>query len=100
MRPLLLVLATGLMAGTANAQEERPLRIRLNADIRSLDPGVNRDANTDAVQSHLFEGLVAFKEDATVGPLLAKSIDVSEDGKTYNFVLRDDLRFSNGEPVS
>ncbi|TCR62505.1 peptide/nickel transport system substrate-binding protein [Bosea sp. BK604] len=101
MRPfMLLVLATSLVAGMANAQEERPLRIRLNADIRSLDPGVNRDANTDALQSHLFEGLVAFKEDATVGPLLAKSIDVSEDGKTYSFVLRDDLRFSNGEPVS
>lgn len=101
MRPfMLLVLATSLVAGVANAQEERPLRIRLNADIRSLDPGVNRDANTDAIQSHLFEGLVAFKEDATVGPLLANSIDVSEDGRTYTFVLRDDLRFSNGEPVS
>lgn len=97
---MLLILATGLVAGAANAQEERPLRIRLNADIRSLDPGVNRDANTDAIQSHLFEGLVAFKEDATVGPLLAKSVSVSEDGKTYAFVLRDDLRFSNGEPVS
>lgn len=98
-RTTLLILATGLLAGMANAQEGQPLRIRLNADIRSLDPGVNRDANTDAIQSHLFEGLVAFKEDATVGPLLAKSISVSEDGRTYTFVLRDDLRFSNGEPV-
>lgn len=98
-RTTLLLLATGLVAGMANAQEGQPLRIRLNADIRSIDPGVNRDANTDAIQSHLFEGLVAFREDATVGPLLAKSIGVSEDGKTYTFVLRDGLRFSNGEPV-
>ncbi|GAU85677.1 ABC transporter substrate-binding protein [Bosea sp. BIWAKO-01] len=97
--PTLLVLSTGLLAGIANAQEAQPLRLRLNADIRSLDPGVNRDANTDAVQNHLFEGLVAFREDASVGPLLAKSISVSEDGRTYTFVLRDDLHFSNGEPV-
>ena len=97
--PTLLVLSSGLLAGIANAQEAQPLRLRLNADIRSLDPGVNRDANTDAVQNHLFEGLVAFREDASVGPLLAKSISVSEDGRTYTFVLRDDLHFSNGEPV-
>src|SRR6478735_8501844 len=64
--PTLLVLSSGLLAGIANAQEAQPLRLRLNADIRSLDPGVNRDANTDAVQNHLFEGLVAFREDASV----------------------------------
>jgi peptide/nickel transport system substrate-binding protein len=86
-------------AGTAFADED-VLRIRLNADIRSLDPGVNRDGNTDILQSHLFEGLVAFREDASVGPMLAKSVDVSQDGKTYTFVLRDGLKFSNGDPLT
>jgi peptide/nickel transport system substrate-binding protein len=93
------VLAFGIAAAPALAEPDT-LRIRLKADIRSLDPGVNRDANTDAVQAHLFEGLVAFRENASVGPLLAKSYEISPDGLTYVFTLRDDLRFSNGEPVS
>src|SRR5436190_23825025 len=29
------------------------LKVRLNADIRTTDPGVNRDANTDVVVAHL-----------------------------------------------
>ena len=39
------------------------LRARFNADIRSTDPGTNRDANTDGVMGHVIEGLVAFRED-------------------------------------
>jgi peptide/nickel transport system substrate-binding protein len=32
--------------------------------------------------------------------MLAKSVDVSPDGKTYTFVLRDGLKFSNGDPLT
>lgn len=94
-----LAFASCLLAAPALAEADT-LRINLKADIRSLDPGVNRDVNTDAIQAHLFEGLVAFREDSSVGPMLAKSIDISPDGKTYTFVLRDGLRFSNGEPLT
>jgi peptide/nickel transport system substrate-binding protein len=63
------------------------LRTRINADIRSVDPGTNRDSNTDAVVAHMVEGLVAFREDTSIGPMLAESWDVSEDGLTYTFRL-------------
>jgi len=76
------------------------LRVRLNADIRSTDPGLNRDANTDGVMMHIMEGLVAYREDASVGPLLAESVQVSPDGKTYTFKLRQGLKFSNGAPLT
>ncbi|MFY9512530.1 MAG: ABC transporter substrate-binding protein [Rubrivivax sp.] len=93
MKTLLCLLAAALAWGAAEAQT---LRARLNADIRSTDPGVNRDANTDAVLLHLVEGLVALKEDTSVGPLLASKVDVSADGKTYTFTLRDGVKFHNG----
>lgn len=93
------ILAACLLATPAFAGGDT-LLIRLNADIRSLDPGTNRDGNTDIVQTHLFEGLVAFKEDATIGPLLAKSVQVSPDGLTYTFPLREDVKFSNGAPLT
>lgn len=94
----LLCSLPGLIAGPAYAAA--PLRVQLNADIRSTEPGVNRDANTDTVVMHLVEGLVALREDTSVGPLLADKIDLSKDGKTYTFRLREGLRFHNGAPLT
>lgn len=84
-----------LIAAPCESQAQT-LRVRLNADIRSTDPGVNRDLNTDAVVLHLVEGLVALREDTSVGPMLASRIDRSPDGKTYTFTLRGAVRFHNG----
>ena len=36
------------------------LRVQLNSDIRSTDPGTNRDDNTDGVVLHIVEGLWHF----------------------------------------
>jgi peptide/nickel transport system substrate-binding protein len=93
------VLAAVALALTGPAAADT-LRARLNADVRSTDPGVNRDANTDAVVLHMVEGLVAFREDASVGPLLAESMTVSDDGRTYTFRLREGVRFHNGAALT
>jgi peptide/nickel transport system substrate-binding protein len=76
------------------------LRARINADIRSTDPGTNRDANTDGVVAHMVEGLVAFKEDTSVGPMLADSWDISDGGRTYTFHLRQGVKFHNGATMT
>jgi peptide/nickel transport system substrate-binding protein len=84
----------------ARAAAETVLRTRLNADIRSTDPGTNRDANTDGVVAHLVEGLVAFREDTSIGPMLAEGWAVSNEGKTYTFRLRQGVKFHNGATVT
>ncbi|TDF77694.1 ABC transporter substrate-binding protein [Pseudomonas sp. H9] len=95
------LLAGGLSAAlTANAWADNTLTVALNADIRSTNPGVNRDTNSDAVILHLTEGLVAFREDVSVGPLLAKDVQVSEDGLRYTFHLREGVKFQNGAPLT
>ncbi len=88
---LVALLAT--LAVVAHANAETLLRTRLNADIRSTDPGTNRDANTDGVMAHIVEGLVAFREDTSIGPMLAESWTVSNEGKTYTFRLRQGVKF-------
>ena len=85
------------LSGPPAVAQDLPLRVRLNADIRSTDPGVNRDGNTDMVMAHLVEGLVAYREDTSIGPMLAEKIDVSSDGTSYTFTLREGVRFHNGE---
>ncbi|MBB5214525.1 ABC transporter substrate-binding protein [Parapusillimonas granuli] len=99
--PAAVALALAFAAMPAAAQKAADtLRIQINSDLRSSNPGVNRDDNTDAVLLHLTEGLVALKEDLSVGPLLASGIKVSDDGLTYAFTLRDGVRFHNGAALS
>lgn len=101
LRASFLALAASLGFGlAAPAAAQDTLRIRLNADIRSTDPGVNRDANTDGLVWHVLEGLVALRGDATVAPMLAERVEVSDDGLTYTFPLRAGVRFHNGQPLT
>ncbi|QHJ00615.1 ABC transporter substrate-binding protein [Xylophilus rhododendri] len=89
------------LAGLAQAQAPaRPLRVQINSDIRSTDPGTNRDDNTDSVLMHIGEGLVAMREDTSPGPLLASKVDVSADGLSYTFTLRDGVKFQNDAPLT
>jgi peptide/nickel transport system substrate-binding protein len=93
------VLALGAaLCSTAHAAT--PLRISFTADIRSTEPGVNRDSNSDTVVMHIVEGLVAYGEDAEVRPMLAESVKISDDGTTYTFPLRDGVKFHNGETLT
>ena len=92
--------ALALLAMLGKAGAETLLRTRLNADIRSTDPGTNRDANTDGVIAHVVEGLVAFRDDTSIGAMLADSWAVSNDGKTYTFRLRQGVKFHNGATMT
>jgi peptide/nickel transport system substrate-binding protein len=75
-----VLLMPGLMA---QAADNNVIRFALNQDIRSSQPGVNRDGNTDDVLMHVVEGLVGYREDGTVGPMLASSWDVSDEENLY-----------------
>ncbi|MDQ8731118.1 ABC transporter substrate-binding protein [Bradyrhizobium sp. LHD-71] len=97
---LAAVLALSIVSSAAAQKSGGTLTFALNSDIRSLELGINRDANTDTVIQILFEGLVAHRADLSVGPALAQSWAVSDDGKTYTFKLRDGARFHNGAPVT
>ncbi|MGN6820302.1 MAG: ABC transporter substrate-binding protein, partial [Sphingomonas sp.] len=102
----LILIAAGILIGLAMlhpraaAPTGSVLRARLNADIASSDPGMKRDANTDAVLLHVVEGLVAVREDGSIGPMLASGWTVSPDGRTYRFALRHGIRFHNGAPLT
>ena len=65
----------------------------------SLDP---QRARTDAeltILRDVYEGLTALDADAKPAPGSAQEWSVSPDGRQYTFKLRDNLRWSNGDPV-
>lgn len=99
MKHILLASVTTLaLAGAPQAQTT--LNVSLNADLRTNDPGVNRDGNSDGVLMHILEGLVGGRNDMSIAPMLAETVDISGDYTQFTFILRDGLKFHNGEPVT
>ena len=67
-------------------------------DPRSLDPALSTDVPTGRAVSYVFDGLTRFTPDASVVPGLAERWEVSPDGRTYTFHLRQGVTFHDGTP--
>ncbi|MDN6162319.1 MAG: peptide ABC transporter substrate-binding protein [Atopostipes sp.] len=65
----------------------------------SLDPSIGFDEVSWDPLNNLMEGLTRLAMDHTAQEGVAESWDVSEDGLTYTFNLREDANWSNGDPV-
>jgi ABC-type transport system substrate-binding protein len=65
-------------------------------DPRSLDPALSTDVPTGRAVAYLFDGLTRFDPKANVEPSLATRWDVSSDGLTYTFHLRQGVTFHDG----
>lgn len=76
------------------------IKISSPAPLSTLDTTQTMDKNTFTIVQHLFEGLYRFDDDSTPIPGLAEKVEISEDGLTYKFTLKDDIKWSNGEPIT
>lgn len=77
------------------------LHLALEAEPRDLDPQVQVAFSDMHVSLALFEGLTAVDEETSEPvPAAAERWDVSDDGRTWTFHLRDDLKWSDGAPLT
>ncbi|WP_306738400.1 ABC transporter substrate-binding protein [Arthrobacter sp. SX1312] len=68
------------------------------AHPRTLDPALANDTESYRVSQQILQGLVGVDPlTSEPTPLLAESWDESDDGRTYEFTLRDDVVFQDGE---
>lgn len=68
---------------------------------QTLDPADAVDESALIITRHLYDGLTAFQPGTTlVQPALAESWTVSPDGLTWTFLLRRDVTFSDGTPLT
>ena len=82
-------------ASEADASEGKEELVFVNyRDIRDLNPHLY--AGEMYAQEMLYETLVNITADGYEG-CLAESWDISDDGKTYTFHIRDGVKFSDGE---
>ena len=84
-----------------NPEEAATGRLRLGgSDPVTLDPHVAGDAGSAEFIVEIFSGLVTLTPDLEVVPDLAESFDVSPDGLTYTFTLRENAKFHTGRQVT
>jgi peptide/nickel transport system substrate-binding protein len=65
-----------------------------------LDPHVAGDMPQVFLAQQVLDSLVSMDAEGHIGPWLAKSWEISPDGLTYTFHLRDDVRFTDGTPFN
>lgn len=75
------------------------LNIMLETPVQSLDPQQATDGTSFEVIADYTDGLMQMDADGQAVPAIAESYDLSDDGLTYTFHLRD-AKWSNGDPVT
>ncbi len=83
-----------------SAAGDDTLELAFFADIATADPDVFYDIEGLAVTHSVYQGLLRYADGSTeLEGELAESWEVSEDGLTYTFTLRNNLTFSDGAPL-
>ncbi|PWW08821.1 oligopeptide transport system substrate-binding protein [Paenibacillus cellulosilyticus] len=84
----------------SGAATSKVFRMNISTEPPTLDPAQSQDQVSFTVLNGLYEGLTRKDENGQNIPGIAEKWDISEDGKTYTFHLREDAKWSNGDPVT
>ena len=77
------------------------ITVGVGQQFTTLDPGLSTETVNRFALAHMYAGLYKKLEDGSVVPdLAAGEPEVSEDGLTYTIKLKDDLVWSDGEPIT
>ncbi len=89
--------AAGEASGSVSTED---LKVMLETPVESLDPQQATDGTSFEVMANYTDGLTQMDADGQAVPAIAESWETSEDGLTWTFHLREDAKWSNGDPVT
>jgi len=98
---LVFVMSLALvLTGCTTAAEKDMLSVNVGPNPATIDPALNSTVDGATLIVHTFEGLYTLDRNGTPIPGQAKSVDISDDGLTYTFHLRDNLKWSDGKDLT
>ncbi|MCF8277539.1 MAG: ABC transporter substrate-binding protein [Flavobacteriales bacterium] len=100
MRPslfLFVIMFLASCAGPESNSNKTVFRYNESKGITSLDPAQARTMGNIWATTQLYNGLVQLNDRMEVEPSIAKRWEISEDGLTYRFILRNDVKFHDHE---
>ncbi len=91
------------VANEEEGKKDGVLDINIASEPDSIDPALNTSVDGAIMISHLFESLIRWDDDgegnAVLKPGIAESWEVSDDGLTWTFKLRD-AKWSDGKDIT
>ena len=98
---VIIALVLTAVLGLVFAQQEGgTLRVAVVNEPTSLDPITTNNVPSSITFMQIHDSLVTYDEDLNLAPQLATDWDISEDGLSYTFTLREGVTFHNGEPFT
>ncbi|MFI6574959.1 ABC transporter substrate-binding protein [Nocardiopsis sp. NPDC050513] len=98
---LLLVGGTAAAPAAAGTDGRDTFTIAVSQQVDTFNPFVAQLAVTTNVLGHVYDTLVTVDPETNEpAPALAQEWEASEDGLTWTFRLRDDVVFTDGEPLT
>ncbi len=76
------------------------LRINLASEPDKLDPALNSSVDGACLAIAAFGGLYTWDANQQLVPNFAEGYEMSPDGMTYTFTMKDGLKWSNGDPLT
>lgn len=96
---LLALALTWAPRPAALAAEKVIVNYGVETELTTMDAQIVSDGTSYTIIENTMEGLTQFDKDSNVIPAIAESWDVSPNGLSYTFHIREDAKWSNGEPV-
>ncbi|QTD39998.1 peptide ABC transporter substrate-binding protein [Sporosarcina sp. Te-1] len=89
----------GKESGEEASAGDKILFMNNGQEPTSFDPSIGFDAVSWSALNNIMEGLTRLDENHQAVEATAEKIDISDDGLTYTFTIRDNAKWSNGDPV-
>jgi peptide/nickel transport system substrate-binding protein len=103
IRPLMFAALTlGATPALAETPADTLVIVREISSISDWDPAVSQILDVNEINNDVYERLIGFdpRDPAELKPILAESWEVSEDGSSITFKMREGVTFHSGNPVT
>lgn len=101
---IMTIALSGCLGGKSGddsaSRDKKSIVVGIQQDLDSLDPHLVVAAGTKEVLFNIFEGLVKPDTNGNLVSAVASDYKISEDGRTYTFTLRENVKFHNGKTVT
>ena len=100
MRKFLLAVLAVMALASLSSAGTKEIVYNLGADPKTIDPALNNAVDGCDVDVNIFDGLLRLGLNDKPEPACAESWEVSDDGMTWTFLLRENLKWSDGEKLT
>ena len=96
---VLLLLLAFILTGCSSGEDTFIISGDLSSPVTNLDPQFVTNDEFKLILYNTMEGLLRQNADGSFSPAAAERYEVSDNGLRYTFRLRNNLQWSNGDPV-